>query len=71
MAPATPNVPTIEQRMANLLALIATEIRDCRACGRKLYFVRHSNGKLAPYTIEGVNHFIDCANAAQFKRGRS
>lgn len=65
---SAPNLPPLEKRMADLLALIAEEIRPCRACGAHLYFVRHSNGKLAPYDFEGVNHFVRCPNAAHFKR---
>ena len=67
----TPALPTIEQRMEFLLRLIAEEIRPCRACGAELAMVRHRNGKLAPYTMRGLNHFLDCPNAKQFKTGKA
>lgn len=63
-----PNLPPIEQRMESLLRNIAEELRPCKACGAQLAMVRHRNGKLAPYTMGGVNHFIDCAKADQFRR---
>lgn len=55
----------------NLLALLkncAVEARPCRACGATLYMVVHANGKKAPYTEAGVNHFIDCPQAGRFRR---
>ena len=61
-------LPPIEQRMETLLRLVAEELRPCGACGVELAMVRHRNGKLAPYTMAGVNHFIDCEKAAQFRR---
>lgn len=63
-----PEIPPIEKRMATLLQLVAEEIRPCKACGVQLAFVKHRNGKLAPYTIDGVNHFINCFWADDFRR---
>lgn len=40
----------------------------CTGCGRDIWWVDHSNGKKAPYTEEGLNHFADCPEAARFKR---
>lgn len=62
------NLPPIEQRMESLLRNIAEELRPCKSCGAQLAMVRHRNGKLAPYTMSGINHFIDCAKADQFRR---
>lgn len=64
------NLPPIEDRLAALLRHVAEEIRPCRACGTELAMVRHRNGKLAPYTFVGVNHFLDCPSASQFKRAK-
>jgi hypothetical protein len=61
-------LPPIEKRMADLLTLTAYEIRPCKACGERLFFVRHNTGKVAPYTIEGINHFVNCPQADRFKR---
>lgn len=57
-----------EERLEKILSLIAEAIHPCKACQAKLYFVRHANGKLAPYTADGVNHFITCPEAKQFKK---
>ena len=62
------NLPPIEQRMETLLRNIAEDVRPCKACGAQLAMVRHRIGKLAPYTMAGVNHFIDCSKADQFRR---
>lgn len=67
----TGNPPPMEKRMSALLILIAEEIRPCKACGEQLTFVRHRNGKLAPYSIDGVNHFLTCPLADGFRKKRS
>jgi uncharacterized protein with PIN domain len=68
-----PDIPaptnTLAERVRDLLSRVALEVRPCRACGMKLYFVTHTNGKVAPYTADAVNHFINCPKASQFKRG--
>jgi hypothetical protein len=62
------DLPSLEKRISTLLQLVAEEIRPCRACGVQLAIVRHRNGKPTPYTMEGVNHFIDCPHADQFRK---
>ncbi|HEY6991138.1 MAG TPA: hypothetical protein VH369_22265 [Bryobacteraceae bacterium] len=59
---------TLEERVVELLERIATSIRPCRACGVTLYFVGHTNGKLAPYTADASNHFLHCPKASEFRR---
>ena len=61
---------TIEMRMADLLERAAAYQHPCRACGVELYFIRHRNGVLAPYTIDGENHFIACPKANEFRKRR-
>ena len=39
----------------------------CRGCGAPIWWVVHRNGKRAPYTEQGLNHFIDCTKAGQFR----
>jgi hypothetical protein len=53
--------------MAKLLDLIGNADR-CRGCQAPIYWVRHANGKPVPYTLAGLNHFIDCPVAGQFAR---
>jgi hypothetical protein len=54
--------------MKALLDNVAEFSRPCKACGELLWFVRHKNGKQAPYTVDGINHFANCPEAARFKR---
>jgi len=61
-------LPPIEERLERLLALAAHEIRPCKSCGATLYFVKHNTGKSAPYTIDGVNHFVNCESADSFRK---
>ena len=65
------NIPTIEARMESLLRLVAEEVRACRACGAQLAMVRHRNGRLGPYTMDGVNHFINCPAAEDFRKRKA
>lgn len=41
---------------------------ECRGCRAVIYWVTHRNGKKVPYTPAGLNHFIDCPAAKDFKR---
>jgi hypothetical protein len=59
---------TLEERVIELLERIAVRTRPCVACGVKLYFVGHTNGKVAPYTADAVNHFLHCPKASEFRR---
>lgn len=54
-----------------LLGNIAGAPVKCRGCEALVYWVTHKNGKRAPYTAAGLNHFIDCPAAAQFGKGRA
>lgn len=65
------NLPPIEERLAKLLSLAAYEIRPCKACGATLYFVKHCTGKSAPYTADGINHFINCESADSFRKKKA
>lgn len=42
----------------------------CKGCGKKIWWVKHKNGKNAPYTEEALNHFSDCPEAMQFRKDR-
>ena len=46
------------------------EPTECRACHARIVFVRHANGANVPYTLAGLNHFIDCPGRDQFKRSK-
>src|SRR5690606_28521502 len=67
--PAAPAIPPIEERMVNVLEMICSEKRPCKACGAQLYFVRNpKTGGLIPYTAGGYSHFRDCPAADKFGR---
>jgi hypothetical protein len=53
-----------------LLNALATAAA-CKGCGAPIWWLRHKNGRLAPYTAAGINHFIDCPNAAEFRAKRA
>jgi len=55
---------------AALVALVKTAGTEgtCSGCGAPIYWIRHANGKNTPYTPHGLNHFIDCPKAKEFKR---
>jgi hypothetical protein len=61
---------TIGWLRENIVKLL-TQIGDkgkCRGCGAEIYWVTHKNGKKAPYTSSGLNHFADCPKAGDFKK---
>ena len=60
-----------EERLRRILELTAEGKRPCKACGVELYFVRHANGKLTPYTVDGINHFANCPEAQRFRKGKA
>jgi hypothetical protein len=39
----------------------------CKGCGSPIYWVRHKNGRVGPYSENGLSHFIDCPKADQFR----
>ena len=43
----------------------------CRGCDATIWWVRHNNGKAVPYDASGLNHFVSCPEAKQFKAGKS
>lgn len=56
----------IEKNVLRLLKQVGDESK-CKGCGATIYWVRHKNGKKAPYTVEGLNHFADCPKAQSFR----
>lgn len=64
-----------DDAIAELRARIETLLKNvgdagrCRGCQAPIYWVTHKrNLKPTPYTPEGLNHFIDCPAASQFRR---
>lgn len=57
--------------LSNIKKLLdaAGEVGACKGCGKTIWWIRHrTSGKPAPYTEEGLNHFADCPQRAQFKK---
>jgi len=57
----------IAEHVKPLLTSVGDET-TCKGCGAKIYFIKHKNGKKAPYSVIGQSHFIDCSQAKQFKK---
>lgn len=60
-------IPSVEDRLKYLLIAIGKP-GVCRGCGATIMWVTHANGKQVPYTMQGLNHFIDCPKADNFRR---
>lgn len=61
------NTPDPLERLQALLKNIG-DPGTCRGCQAPIHWVRHKNGKVVPYTTDGLNHFIDCPAAKNFKK---
>ena len=58
----------VRVRIANMLSLVAREVRPCKACGRTIYMLpMTASGRLNPFTDDAVSHFSDCPNAEDFR----
>lgn len=58
----------LQTALANLIRLCG-EPGFCRGCNSRVFWFRHKeSGKLTPYTTSGLNHFIDCPKAKDFKK---
>lgn len=57
--------------LTNALLRNAGDKGTCAGCGAEIYWMRHKNGKRVPYTPRGLNHFIDCPKAGQFRKKES
>lgn len=55
------------ENVKNLLGRIAESVGFCKGCTTPLFWIRHKNGKLAPYTHVGLNHFVDCPAAQTWR----
>ena len=66
---ADPAIDALKSAVVGMLTKAAEEIRPCRACGEKLYFIRHyGTGALCPYDGNSVPHFTNCPHPERFSR---
>ena len=56
------------QRFEALFRNLGVDPATCRGCGRTIWWIAHANGKRAPYTIDGQNHFASCPQAHLFRK---
>lgn len=68
-------MPTVDELRKNIVTLyekLGAQRTKCRGkdCGADIWQIRKPNGRSAPYTIDALNHFIDCPNAEDFKTKR-
>lgn len=68
-----PDVTCIAAQGVAMRALLERvgEPSRCAGCQAEIYFVRHANGNIAPYTPAGLNHLINCAMRNHFKKAKS
>jgi len=65
------SLPTLPERIRSILLLVAeAPPRPCKRCETPIVFVKLKSGKLAPFTLEGVNHFLDCPFSSEFQKRR-
>lgn len=62
--------PCIEAQAKAMVALLnnVADVGHCKGCGASIKWVRHRNGKRTPYDISGLNHFVSCPDAKEFKK---
>jgi hypothetical protein len=54
------DIEALAERIKALLENVCYDKRPCKACGKSIYFTRTRAGRIAPYTEEGISHFLDC-----------
>ena len=59
---------TLRANIEAILRNTAEEIRPCLKCNAIIFLIKLRNGKRAPYTADGSNHFTNCPEAEAFKK---
>ena len=59
---------TLRANIEAILRNTADDIRPCLKCDATIFLIKHKNGKKAPYTIDGTNHFANCPKAEALKK---
>lgn len=58
------------KNIQSLFQTIGADRGACKSCGATIHWVLTKNGKRAPFTAEALNHFADCPNAQQHRKGK-
>lgn len=61
-------VDALRKNIKTLYGFLGAAQGACRACGKVIFWVRSRNGKMGPFTESGLNHFVDCLHANQFRK---
>jgi hypothetical protein len=57
------------QQVATALLKHVSTPGNCKGCGVPIRWVRHiSTGKITPYDLDGVNHFVTCSDRERFRK---
>ena len=67
LTPEQRELAELKRRIEQLLSNTGSW-SQCKGCFKPIYWMVHNGGKKVPYTPEGLNHFIDCPAAAQFRK---
>ncbi len=62
------NVLRLRDNIERLYKTLGAQSGSCKACDAPIWWVTTKNGKSAPFTAEGLNHFADCPKAEQFRK---
>lgn len=54
--------------VALLMAQLGVDEAKCRSCGAKIWWIVTKAGNKAPISVDGLNHFADCAHAKLHRR---
>lgn len=54
-----------------LYGLLGFDPGSCRGCSAPIWWTVTKTGARVPLSIDGVNHHIDCPDAARFRKPRS
>jgi hypothetical protein len=59
------------ERVLKAVSILLHSVADeavCKGCPATIFWVRHRNGKSAPYNADGTNHFVTCPKSKLFKK---
>lgn len=75
MSPTEPGTLTDQifelRKRLNAMLNVISDPRPCKLCGTMIWFIPTKNGKQAPCSLSGLNHFADCPNADAFRKAKT
>ena len=61
------NLNQLKQNLINILNQVGKP-DTCKGCHVVIYWIKHKNGKMTPYTENGLNHLADCPVSDRFRK---